>query len=199
MQTDTASAQDTWSTFFARPSPEVARSLIGAVLLVDGVGGVIVETEAYSADDPASHSYRGTTQRNASMFGAPGHAYVYRSYGMHWCLNAVCGAPGTTGSAVLIRALEPTSGLHTMAMRRGTTAPALLCSGPGKLCQALGVDRTLDGMRLDASPFLMVGAPADVCVIAGRRIGISRGVDAQWRFGLTGSLFLSRRFPLLAS
>ena len=180
------------SGFFDRPAVEVARALIGVTFLVDGVGGSIVETEAYDRTDPASHSFTGPTARNAAMFGPPGRAYVYRSYGLHWCFNIVCGDPG---SAVLIRALEPTVGLDRMRVRRSLEAPALLCSGPGRLCQALGIDRALDGAPMDAAPFVLSGSGTDAPVTAGKRIGISKGVDLPWRFGLTGSRFLSRPFP----
>ena len=174
--------------FFARDVVTVARALIGTTLLVDGVGGMIVETEAYHASDPASHSFRGPTRRNASMFGPPGHAYVYRSYGIHWCLNFVCEAV----SGVLIRALEPRSGLGRMAERRGVADLHRLCAGPGRLCQALGIDRTLDGHPLDAAPFELLLAEGVVAITAGPRIGITRAVETPWRFCLAGSRFLSR-------
>lgn len=177
--------------FFERPVPEVARDLIGAVLLVDGVGGTVVETEAYARDDPASHSFPGRTLRNASMFGPVGHAYVYRSYGIHWCLNVVCDAEAP-GSAVLIRALEPTAGLDLMRTRRGVAEPRRLCSGPGRLCQALGVTGALDGRPLDAPPFALEGRTGPLRVAEGRRIGIARGVETLWRFALPGSGYLSR-------
>lgn len=178
--------------FFARDAAVVARDLIGATLLVDGIGGVIVETEAYDRDDPASHSFTGETLRNAAMFGPPGHAYIYRSYGIHWCLNAVCGV--RPGGAVLIRALEPTSGVATMEARRGLDMRRRLCAGPGRLCQALGITKALDGHALGAPPFVLTGGVAGREVVTGPRIGITRGVDARWRFGLAGSAFLSRPF-----
>ena len=178
---------------FASASETVAERLIGATLLVDGVGGRIVETEAYDRDDPASHSHGGPTARNASMFGPPGHAYVYRSYGMHWCLNFVCREAGH-GAGVLIRALEPTAGLERMRSRRRVADDRLLCAGPGRLCQALAVDRGLDGLPLDAPPFELRPATAAVTAVRGPRIGISKAVDLPWRFGLAGSPFLSRRF-----
>lgn len=180
-------------TFFARPTPDVAHDLIGATLLVDGVGGLIVETEAYDHEDPASHSYVGRTARNASMFGSPGYAYIYRSYGLHWCLNFVCGIE-PLGSAVLIRALEPTIGVKVMEQRRGNAIPRLLCSGPGRLSQALGVTGALDGQPLDRAPFSVLPRVAVAPVTSGTRIGITRGTETPWRFGLTGSAFLSRRF-----
>lgn len=179
---------------FARHPVEVARSLIGARLTVAGVGGLIVETEAYHHEDPASHSHAGPTLRNAAMFGPIGRAYVYRSYGVHWCLNVVCGTD--PGSAVLIRAIEPAEGLDLMRLRRGLDEPRQLCSGPGKLCQALGVSREHDGLPIDHAPFAFTPAarPADLAV--GPRIGISRATDLPWRFGLAGSKFLSRPFPV---
>ncbi len=177
--------------FFQRPAPELARDLIGATLLVDGVGGIVVETEAYDHQDPASHSFRGPNLRNAAMFGPAGHAYVYRSYGIHWCLNTVCGAE-PTGSAVLIRALEPTAGLNIMRERRGTSDPRNLCRGPGRLCQALGITRALDGLPLDRPPFALENRPAMVQIVIGRRIGITRGTETPWRFGMAYSQFLSR-------
>jgi DNA-3-methyladenine glycosylase len=177
--------------FFARSVHEVAPALIGCTLLVDGVGGRIVEAEAYHHEDPASHSYGGPTNRNRSMFGPPGHAYVYRSYGIHWCLNLVCEEEGEA-AAVLIRALEPTHGLDLMRARRGLDDERLLCAGPGRLCQALAVTRTLDGARLDRAPFALHPSEAAVEVVRGVRVGITRAVDAPWRYGLAGSRFLSR-------
>jgi DNA-3-methyladenine glycosylase len=172
----------------------LARELIGATLLLDGVGGVIVETEAYDHEDPASHSYAGPTPRNAAMFGPAGRAYVYRSYGIHWCLNVVCGEPGV-GAAVLIRALEPAHGLSLMQERRNLQEPRLLCSGPGRLCQALGVTRAHDGLAVDAAPFAFTPRRTEPPLVSGPRIGISRAMDRPWRFGLAGSRFLSRPFP----
>ncbi len=180
--------------FFDRPVLEVAPELIGASLFVDGVGGTIVEVEAYRPDDPASHAYGNRrTARNGSMFLPGGHAYVYRSYGSHWCLNLVCEAAGE-GTAVLIRALEPVSGLETMRSRRGSVADRLLCAGPGRLCQALGVTRELDGAPLDAPPFELAPRSDLPQLVSGRRIGLTKGADTPWRFGLAGSRFLSRAF-----
>lgn len=180
--------------FFDRHVVEAARDLIGAEFLVDGVGGIVVETEAYDRDDPASHSVNGPTARNAAMFGPPGRAYVYRSYGLHWCLNVVCG-PAGHGAAILIRALEPTRGLELMRTRRGIGAERLLCAGPGRLTQALGVTRAHDGMPLDEPPFRIAASTTRPPIAAGPRIGISRNADAPWRFGLAGSRWLSRPFP----
>ena len=181
------------SSVLLLPVAVAAQALIGAVLMVDGAGGIIVETEAYDRHDPASHSHRGPTPRNAAMFGPPGHAYVYRSYGMHWCLNLVCGPE--PGAAVLIRAVQPQHGLDAMRARRGTMPDRLLCAGPGRLCAALGVTAALDGLALDAPPFQLLAPAGPVAVVAGPRIGISRAQDVPWRFGLQGSRHLSRPFP----
>jgi len=178
---------------FSAPSHLVARQLIGVTVLIGGVGGRIVETEAYDGEDPASHSFSGPTERNFAMFGPPAHAYVYRSYGIHWCLNFVCREQGH-GAGVLIRALEPVAGLETMRERRGTGDEWLLCSGPGKLCQALGVTRALNGRALDGPPFELAPAAKDIEVVAGPRIGISKAVDVPWRFGLAGSRWVSKPF-----
>jgi DNA-3-methyladenine glycosylase len=178
---------------FDAPSDVVARALIGATLQVDGVGGVIVETEAYDQADAASHTFMGPTARNAAMFGPAGHAYVYRSYGIHWCLNFTC-RPAGHGAGVLIRALEPTAGLEEMRLRRGLADPRLLCSGPGRLGQALGITMAHYGLPLDRPPFFVAAPEEAVDVVAGPRIGISKAVDAPWRFGLAGSRFLSRPF-----
>lgn len=177
--------------FFERPSSTVAAELIGATLLVGGVGGIVVETEAYDETDPASHTFGGMTVRNASMFGPAGHAYVYRSYGIHWCLNVVCEREGH-GSGVLIRALEPTAGIATMRERRGQEDLRLLASGPGRLGQALGIDRSLDGRPLNEPPFDFVPGTGPVETAAGLRIGITRGAETPWRFVAVGSRFLSR-------
>jgi DNA-3-methyladenine glycosylase len=178
---------------FAAPSHEVARQLIGVTVLVDGVGGRIVETEAYDREEPASHCYIGETPRNFSMFGPPGRSYVYRSHGLHWCLNFVCREKGH-GAGVLIRALEPVQGLDRMRERRGLDDERLLCAGPGRLCQALGVTRGHNNLPLDAPPFLLL--PPDhalpVEVLAGPRIGISKAMELPWRFGVAGSRFLSK-------
>lgn len=179
--------------FFARSVHEVAPELIGATLLVDGVGGTIVEVEAYDQDDPASHSFRGRTERTASMFGPPGHAYVYRSYGVHWCLNLVCEEDGRA-EAALVRALEPAHGLDAMRERRGMNGVRALCSGPGKLCQALAITGAHDGLPLDEAPFEFLGRESEPDLVVGRRIGITRGLEQPWRYGLAGSPFLSRRF-----
>jgi DNA-3-methyladenine glycosylase len=179
--------------FFARSVHEVAPELIGATLSVDGVGGTIVEVEAYDQDDPASHGFRGETPRTVAMFGPPGHAYVYRSYGIHWCLNLVC-APEGRAEAALVRALVPTRGLAKMRERRGVEAERALCSGPGKLCQALGITRACDGLALDEPPFELIARESEPSLVVGRRIGITRAAEQPWRYGLAGSPFLSRRF-----
>jgi DNA-3-methyladenine glycosylase len=180
-------------SFFGRSVHEVAPDLIGATFLVAGVGGLIVEVEAYHHTDPAAHSFRGQTVRNAVMFGPPGYTYVYRSYGIHWCLNFVC-EPKGSASAVLIRALEPQAGLAAMRRRRGVSEERLLCAGPGRVCQALGITAAHNGMPLDKPPFTILARPEAVDVIAGPRIGITKAVDKSWRYGLKGSRFLSKRF-----
>jgi len=180
--------------FFNRSVHEVAPDLIGATLMIGGTGGIIVEVEAYHHTDPAAHSYAGLTERNAVMFGLPGHAYVYRSYGIHWCLNFVCEAEGSA-SAVLIRAIEPTDGLSAMRRRRGVSKLHQLCSGPGKLGEALGITRDKhNGLALDAPPFELRARPKPVEVVCGVRIGITKAADLPWRYGLKGSPFLSKPF-----
>jgi DNA-3-methyladenine glycosylase len=180
--------------FFARPVLEVAPDLLGATLLVDAVGGPIVEVEAYHYEDPASHGFGGRTARNASMFGPPGHAYVYRSYGIHWCLNFVCEGVGEA-SAVLLRALEPVDGVETMRARRGLDDLRLVAAGPGRLCQALGVTREHDGLPLDRAPFELRERASEPRILRGPRVGITRARELPWRFGVAGSAFLSRGFP----
>lgn len=179
--------------FFARSVHDVAPDLIGVTLLVNGVGGPIVEVEAYHHTDPAAHSYGGRTERNAVMFGPPGYAYVYRSYGIHWCLNFVCEREGAA-SAVLIRALMPTAGLDVMRRRRGMSDDRLLCAGPGRVGQALAVTRANNGQALDAPPFALFARTAAVEVVAGPRIGITKAADLPWRYGLAGSPYLSKPF-----
>jgi DNA-3-methyladenine glycosylase len=177
--------------FFARSVHQVAEELIGATFLVDGVGGKIVELEAYQHEDPAAHGYRGLTKRNASMFGPSGHAYVYRSYGVHWCVNFVC-EPEGVADAVLIRALEPTQGLDEMRRRRGLDDERLLCAGPGRLCQALAITREHDGLPLDRPPFRLGQRVETPQIVRGPRIGISRAAELPWRYGVAGSRYLSR-------
>ncbi len=180
--------------FFARSVLEVAPDLIGATLLVNGVGGVIVELEAYHHTDPAAHSFNGPTPRNMVMFGPPGFTYVYRSYGIHWCVNFVCEKAGSA-SAVLIRALQPTHGIPAMRRRRGLHDERSLCSGPGKLCEALGITIAHSGLPLDAPPITLHARIGKVEVVTGVRIGITKAVDYPWRYGLKGSKFLSKPFP----
>jgi DNA-3-methyladenine glycosylase len=180
--------------FFARSVHEVAPDLVGVTLLVDGVGGRIVEVEAYDREDPASHGHRGRTARNEAMFGPPGHAYVYRSYGIHWCLNLVCGEVGIP-EAVLIRALEPTAGLEEQRRRRGVEDERALCSGPGKLCQALGITREHDGLALDLPPFRLDERREVPEIATGPRIGITRATELSWRYVDANSPFVSRAAP----
>ena len=180
-------------TFFRRSVHEVAPDLIGVTLLVDGIGGRIVEVEAYHQTDPAAHSFGGLTSRNAVMFGPPGYVYVYRSYGIHWCVNFVC-EPKGSASAVLIRAIEPTVGLAAMRRRRGVADVRLLCSGPGRVCEALRITHAQNGMALDEPPFALFARTDEVEVVAGPRIGITKAVEKPWRYGLKGSRFLSKPF-----
>jgi DNA-3-methyladenine glycosylase len=179
-------------SFFDRSVHTIAPELIGATLLVNGVGGTIIELEAYDRTDPASHSFNGQTPRNAVMFGPAGFAYIYRSYGIHWCLNFVCG--GKIRGAVLIRALEPTTGLAAMRRRRGVEDKRALCSGPGKLCEALGITHQHNGLPLDRAPFELRAREHKADVATGVRIGISKAVELPWRYGLKGSKFLSKPF-----
>jgi DNA-3-methyladenine glycosylase len=179
--------------FFARSVHEVAPDLIGATLLVNGVGGIIVELEAYHHTEPAAHSFRGPTPRNRVMFGPPGFAYVYRSYGIHWCVNFVCEEEGSA-SAVLIRALQPTHGIPVMWRRRRMRDERSLCSGPGKLTEALGISDEHNGLPLDTSPIALYGRTSKPDVVVGLRIGITKAVELPWRYGLKGSKFLSKPF-----
>jgi len=179
--------------FFDRSVHEVAPDLIGATLLLDGVGGTIVEVEAYHHTDPAAHSYNGQTERNAVMFGPAGFAYVYRSYGIHWCVNFVCEEKGSA-SAVLIRALRPTDGLPLMRRRRGLAGERQLCSGPGKLCEALGITQKHNGLPLDAPPFSLRPRATEPEIVVGVRIGITKAAELPWRYGVKGSPFLSKPF-----
>jgi DNA-3-methyladenine glycosylase len=180
--------RDQFDKFWNRPADRVAPELIGFDFSVDGVGGIIVETEAYAADDPASHSFLGETPRNAAMFGPPGCAYVYRSYGVHWCLNFVC----ERGSAVLVRAFEPLHGLDVMIARRGVSKPRILCSGPGRLAQALAINASFNGKNLQDRIFQFTPPEVSPPVIQTRRIGITKAVERAWRFGFAGSSFVSR-------
>lgn len=174
--------------FFRRDAVAVAADLLGTRLLIGGVGGLIVETEAYRRDDEASHSYRGPTRSNAAMFGDPARAYVYRSYGLHWCLNFVC----EPGSAVLIRALEPTHGLEAMMERRATAHLRRLCAGPGNLCQALGVTGALDAAPLLQAPFFLELPAQAPPSVSGVRIGITKAAERPWRFAVRQSAYLSK-------
>jgi DNA-3-methyladenine glycosylase len=180
--------------FFARTAREVARDLVGWTLLVDGVGGIVVEVEAYQPDDPASHSFAGRTRRNATMFGPPGHLYVYRSYGIHWCANVVCAEDGI-GAAVLLRALEPTAGLDVMRARRGLDDVRLLAAGPGRLTQALAVTDAHDGLDLRRPPFALEPPAAPFDVVASPRVGITHAAEKPRRYSLAGSSFVSRPRP----
>jgi DNA-3-methyladenine glycosylase len=181
--------------FFNRSVHDVAPDLIGATLLFAGVGGLIVEIEAYHHTDPAAHSFRGRTARNAVMFGPAGYAYVYRSYGIHWCVNLVC-EPEGSASAVLIRAIEPTEGLASMRRRRGVTDERLLCSGPGRVCEALGITAAHNGLPLNQPPFELFARDGAAQVVSGVRIGITKAAERPWRYGLNGSRFLSKPFPV---
>lgn len=175
--------------FFDRPAPIVAVDLIGTEFFIANVGGLIVETEAYTNEDPASHTYNGPTARNRAMFGPPATVYIYRSYGIHWCLNFVC----QVGGAVLIRALEPTTGLDLMRQRRALENPVLLCSGPGRLCQALAATGELNGRSLAEDPFHLTLPSEPWAASSGPRIGITKAADVLWRFGVRGSPFLSKK------
>lgn len=172
----------------------MAPDLIGTTMLLDGIGGIIVEVEAYHYTEPAAHSFRGPTPRNMVMFGPPGFAYVYRSYGIHWCVNVVCEAEGSA-SAVLIRAIEPTHGIPAMRRRRGLHDERMLCSGPGKLCEALAISIKHNGLSLLTSPFAFYARKAKPDIVAGVRIGITKAAELPWRYGLKGSRFLSKAFP----
>lgn len=180
-------------SFFARPVLDVAPELIGATFLFAGTGGIIVEVEAYHHTEPAAHSHGGMTERNAVMFGPAGYAYVYRSYGLHWCVNFVCEGAGSA-AAVLIRAIDPTAGLALMQRRRGVDEPRLLASGPGRLTQAMGITHAHNGLALDEAPFSLMSRTEEPEILAGPRIGITKAVDLPWRFGLKGSRHLSKPF-----
>ena len=180
-------------SFFARSVHEVAPDLIGATFLVNGVGGIIVEVEAYDQTDPAAHSFRGPTPRNAVMFGPPGYTYVYLSYGLNWCVNFVCQAAGSA-AGVLLRAIEPTHGLAAMRRRRGVTDVKALCSGPGKLCEALAITKALSELPIDRSPIALHARSGGAEIATEVRIGLTKAVDLPWRYGLKGSKYLSKRF-----
>jgi DNA-3-methyladenine glycosylase len=183
--------------FFDRSVHEVAPELIGATFLAGGVGGIIVEVEAYHHTEPAAHSHRGETPRNRIMFGPPGYTYVYRSYGIHWCVNFVCEQAGSA-SAVLIRAIAPTDGIEAMRRRRGLEDIRALCSGPGKLTEAMGITHAHNGLALDQAPIALYARPDEVEVVTGVRIGITKAVELPWRYGLKNSRFLSKPFALPA-
>jgi DNA-3-methyladenine glycosylase len=189
----TASKRKQANIDFSASSLLVAKQLIGTCLLLNGVGGIIVETEAYDESEAASHGFTGLSLRNAALFGPPGRAYVYRSYGIHWCLNIVCREAGHA-AGVLIRALEPTSGIRLMERRRGSTDARLLCSGPGRLGQALAVSGALNGKRIDRAPFRLLERLIKPSIVRGKRIGITKARDRTWRFGSKGSAFFSRPF-----
>ena len=180
--------------FFDRSVHKVAPDLIGATFLVDGVGGIIVEVEAYHHTDPAAHSFRGPTARNRVMFGPAGFSYVYRSYGIHWCVNFVCEEEGSA-SAVLIRALQPTHGIPLMRRRRSLHDERRLCSGPGKLCEALGITFEDSELPLDKPPIALHARVGKADIVTDIRIGITKAIDLPWRYGLNGSKFVSKRFP----
>ena len=192
-QTETRLGKPLKRAFFARSIHEVAPDLIGATMLVNGVGGIIVEVEAYHHTEPAAHSFNGQTPRNSVMFGPPGFVYVYRSYGIHWCINFVCEKAGSA-SAVLIRALQPTRGIPAMRRRRGLQDEKSLCSGPGKLTEALGITHQHNALALDARPFALHARADTRDIVAGIRIGLTKAVDLPWRYGLKGSKFLSKPF-----
>jgi DNA-3-methyladenine glycosylase len=173
---------------------EVAPDLVGVTLHFAGAGGTIVEVEAYAVGDPAGHGFKGRSPSRESMFGPPGRAYVYRSYGVHWCLNAVCGAEGSP-EAVLIRAIEPLTGVDAMVRRRGLDDTRLLCSGPGRLTQALGITGEHDGLPLDRPPFELRARATGVEIVTGPRIGLTVAVDEPWRYVVGGSRYLSRPAP----
>ena len=188
-------------SFYDRPVLEVARDLVGCVVTHQDTAGVIVETEAYHDSEPASHAFVGLTPRTRTLFGPPGRAYVYRSYGIHALLNAVC-EPEGVGAGVLIRALEPLEGLDHMRVRRGVDSERLLCSGPGKLTQALGIGLGDNGSDLDRGPVVFSRRPAawrEVEIAVDRRIGITRAAELPWRFSAAGNRFVSRPVRVAAA